>query len=395
MKSKIRTYGSATVYIYIFDIDEEEIEPELHICGDSGRKTLSEFVSSIPDGREPVIAINGGVFNANTSSTTPLYHAIVNGAERGNGYDNPQVAEILYTVDQKYEMFVPDDEDRSSSYYNWIRSGFYNLISNGTDATGFNTSIPEFNSYNKKMAIGTDATKTKIIIIGTAQGVLSGQEMRQLMLDEGAFNAVGLDGGQSTTLSLYGKNVIKSYLGGVSERPITDAIVFTRSTANNTSGYILRAKSNQFAIREHVVNGNIKKIVPLGGYADILQFIPGFQTDGFQWARVKHTLGSEITYGYAQLDNTSQYNMINKSSNSASTIYLKATNDSFRIRTSPVTGTTLKIVYTGEKVRIKTFATGYASDGYQWALVEYRENGQTHEGWSQVDLNNYYTIVTH
>lgn len=286
--------------------------------------------------------------------------------------------------------------DVTDTSIKWLRSGAYNLIDGYSkdvfdyirDNVEMHSSL--FTERGAKNAIGLIGNSKKdIIIVSTKDGGVTGFELQNLLEEYGTSYAIGLDGGGSTTLWADGTlKIARDSLVLDGQRAITDAIIFTRNKTSNVSGYSLRAKNTQFCIREHVVSGNILHTVTTGLSAEIVQFIPEFQTDGYQWARVKYQVGSNTIYGYSQLDTSSDYQVI-KTNNNASTIYLKAITTSFRVRDHAVNGSTLEVVPVGQKARINALATGFASDGYQWANVTY--NGVT--GWSQLDLQGAYTIV--
>ena len=68
-------------------------------------------------------------------------------------------------------------------------------------------------------------------------------------------------------------------------------------------------------------------------------------------------------------------------------VYLCATRQAFRVRTSPVNGSIITTITTGNSVPIIEFL-GKQSDNYQWVKVNY--NGT--EGYSQLDTYNCYTV---
>lgn len=70
--------------------------------------------------------------------------------------------------------------------------------------------------------------------------------------------------------------------------------------------------------------------------------------------------------------------------------YLKAEQQKFRVRKSPVSGAEVAMVNIGQSAEIKEFL-GIQSDGYQWAKV-YQEE-QDISGYSQIDTNKCYTVI--
>lgn len=401
MQFNQRTYGltNAIMNIYRFHLDEENIIPMI-ICDGQTKRKLTNHISLISNSYEPVLAMNGGLFNLVTLTDnkphgdTYINHVMKNDASTSNTGD--EIMDIFYKPNEGILIQETMADDLLDSNVVWLRSGAYNLIKNYSkdvyDAVinGLPVHKGIFVERGAKAAIGLIGnSKKSIIVISTKSGDISGYELQNLFEEYGTSYAVGLDGGGSTSLWADGElKIARDPIISDGQRAITDAIVFTRLKTANVSGYILRAKNTPFRIREHVVSGSILHTVTTGLSAEILQFIPGFQTDGYQWARVRYQVNGSYIYGYSQLDTSSDY-QVNKSSNSASDIYLQANTIGFRIRTSAVNGTILTTVPIGQKAKINALATGFASDGYQWANVTY--NGYT--GWSQLDLQGAYTIV--
>ena len=398
MKFTQITFGndSATVYIYKFNLSEERITPRLYICNPTETKSLSSYINSLPSDIEPVIGINGGLFYTFNPLIRPRQIAVkdqVSYNTDGNVYD---LMDLVFDNDNNLRIEKTDSTYVSNTNIKWIRSGAFNLIKDGSPVS-FDTSSPNYSLYSEtaeRTAIGVDASFKKVTIVSTKTGSLSGAELQSVMMNYGdSVNAaVAMDGGHSTTLWANGEIKVNRYAGSLAERPISDAIIFTRSKTTEVSGYTLYAKNTPFRVREHVVSGNYgSNTVPIGGRATILQFIPGFQTDGYQWARVYYEPNN--AYGYAQLDTSSDY--IIERTPYASTIYLKANNIQFRIRPSVVNGIPFYTVPIGDKAQITAFKSGFESDGYQWVSTNYVDSdGLSHSGYSQLDLQNAYTIIT-
>lgn len=68
-------------------------------------------------------------------------------------------------------------------------------------------------------------------------------------------------------------------------------------------------------------------------------------------------------------------------------VYLNATRQPFRVRTSPVSGTVNHIVEVGGRAEVTGFL-GIESDGYQWLRVKSRN----FDGYAQLDTYNCYTL---
>ncbi|WP_367892244.1 phosphodiester glycosidase family protein [Holdemania filiformis] len=78
---------------------------------------------------------------------------------------------------------------------------------------------------SRKTMIGVNGNNV-IIAVAEAPG-LTGSEMADLMLEEGAIHAIGLDGEGSTGCIYNGSSVMSS------SRFITDAIIFTKKTESS------------------------------------------------------------------------------------------------------------------------------------------------------------------
>ena len=76
---------------------------------------------------------------------------------------------------------------------------------------------------------------------------------------------------------------------------------------DNTVPVYLYATQLQFAIRTAPVNGSVSATVTVGNRAKILEFLPGFESDGYQWVKVQY--GSTI--GYSQIDTYNCYTVDN------------------------------------------------------------------------------------
>lgn len=163
----------------------------------------------------------------------------------------------------------------------------------------------------------------------------------------------------------------------------------TTSTRTNNEIW-LNAKYAPFSIRKsppatNGVSGSELVNVALGGRARIVNFLPNFEADTYQWAFVDYNNGQ--FYGYVKL------NFLNAQTLSRTTwspdIYLQATNSSFRVRPDINTITGSILVTTGLKAKIVGFMTDKHTDNYQWARTSYQTISN---GYSQLDTNNYYTV---
>jgi hypothetical protein len=88
----------------------------------------------------------------------------------------------------------------------------------------------------------------------------------------------------------------------------TQGLVFkhTDTVESENEHVYLKAQRIGFNIRKEPVTGNVLKVVPKGDRAEIIEFLTGFKSDGYQWAKVKK---DNIT-GYSQLD--TKYYLIEK-----------------------------------------------------------------------------------
>ena len=266
-----------------------------------------------------------------------------------------------------------------------LNSAYYAFLFNGEVGmhvdSNYQDGIVNYYELHERAMIGqkTDGT---IILAVTTVGKMTGEEQGQFLKSMGYSIGFNLDGGYSRNLICGNDTAISS------SRNVLNAFVVVKRPTSPTpsvtvSGVNLFAKNTPFRVRTSPVSGTELVMVPISSYAKILQFVPGFQSDGYQWAYVEYN----GIRGYSQLDTSSDY-LIQKSATS-STIYLKASKLQFRIRSNPVNGTQLAMVPVNYQAKILSTENGFASDGYQWAYVEY--NGI--KGYSQMDLQNAYTLV--
>jgi hypothetical protein len=150
-------------------------------------------------------------------------------------------------------------------------------------------------------------------------------------------------------------------------------------------GAYLKAERQKFRVRNSPVSGTEIAMVEIGQTAEIKEFL-GIQSDGYQWAKVKYN----GILGYSQIDTYKAYLIQTRAPELNQSLYLNATKQEFRIRSSVVNGTELYRVKVGGKARI-TELLGIQSDGYQWAKVYQDDQGIS--GYSQIDTNNCYTVT--
>ena len=148
----------------------------------------------------------------------------------------------------------------------------------------------------------------------------------------------------------------------------------------------LNAKYSPFRIRQAPSTSGAQLImVPEGGRARIVTFLPGIKSDKYQWAFVDYNNGQQ--YGYAQLD-FKNYQTLSRSVFSPD-LYLQATIQQFRVRPDINTISGSVLVGVGGKALIVGFMGERHSDGYQWARTSY---GSVSNGYSQMDTYNCYTV---
>ena len=154
-----------------------------------------------------------------------------------------------------------------------------------------------------------------------------------------------------------------------------------------SANYLLNTTSLAVRIRSSVVSGSILTTVPQGQSLNIISFLPGFQSDGYQWARVSY---NGMT-GYSQLDTKNCYTITGNASLFSNMPMYLINNSSSRtpaIRSTPVTGSIKMTIPANVKVRISDMLPGVQSDGYQWFFVNC--NGTL--GYVQADLKNWLYI---
>ncbi len=142
--------------------------------------------------------------------------------------------------------------------------------------------------------------------------------------------------------------------------------------------YYLFAERQGFNLRWQVL-GSIAGFAQKGSSVLIQKLLP-LQSDGYQWAQVLYA--NRIMY--AQIDTKNCLSIRGDSYGR----FLSAAYYPFRIRTTPVTGSTILTVPTGSKAEILSFEN-IQRDGYQWARVKYNNR----IGFSQIDTKRCYLIV--
>lgn len=378
IERKTRYYGSSNAKVHIFKFNHvsEKLTPRL-IVASGERKTLSQLANLNPIGTETVLAINGGFFK-NTllaSDILPLKNTYVNGvAKNKDGHSNfDQIADIFYTPTYAPTLKIQDSGAEEATAASWLRSGGYNLVIDAVKATK-GISASQYEEKDKKTMIGVNGDEV-IVAVAEAPG-LTGSEMADLMLEEGAIHAIGLDGGGSTGCIYNGSSVMSS------SRLITDAIIFTKKTGSSggdsETGLYIKTDVLALRIRENPVNGTVLTTVPVGNMIKIRFFIDGFQSDGYQWAATEYN-GIK---GYSQIDTKNCYTVLGNNPK----LKLSTQAHGGYVRSAVVDGSVNVEVPRGQHIEILELLPGFKSDGYQWARTRY--NGIS--GYSQIDTKNWH-----
>ncbi len=331
------------------------------------KKASSSFV--------PRICINGGLFQQ--FSTTPEYASgFKNLKDMKYGFTSDRIVGPSYQLsianyDKGRNIFINDDEWNESGF---TRQGSFSLVYEGNKVPVY--VHPElYNEAAKRTAIGAranDGTYT-VYIVCTDENV-TGSELADCMIAIGCKYAVAMDGGGSTSLWVDGETIINS------TRKISDAIVFGDEISSTTTGYSLNTTKQAVRIRESLVNGVVRSTVAIGNKLKITNFIPGIQSDGYQWCQ------SEFNgvKGYSQIDTFNCYT-ISKTDGNAHPLYITTVGMKMRIRESVVNGRELAMVPQGARVSVVYLVDGIQSDGYQWAYCLF--NGVY--GYCQIDTAVY------
>ncbi|TZE83182.1 phosphodiester glycosidase family protein [Calorimonas adulescens] len=161
---------------------------------------------------------------------------------------------------QQLSMLVPGDKlvinlDTTPEYHNLKLSvsGGTMLVKDGTIAPITHDPVPK---PTARTSIGINREGNKLFLVtvdgrnGSSMGLLE-SEMAQLMLDIGAYNAINLDGGGSTTMvirPLGEKNYVTANKpSDGKERRVADAIgVFNNAEAGDVRGLKIKADNNVF-----------------------------------------------------------------------------------------------------------------------------------------------------
>lgn len=331
-------------------------------------RTVKYYVENTKDA---VAGINGGLFTLLGNQIVGSYKDINNNLE---GNIEARGTYILFSNNKISIDYVYSEDDikkyswgRSSAYYCFLRNGNY-----VTDSTyGYENNI---NKKDTRSMIGQKTNGNIILAVTTVP--VNGEEQARALINLGCHVGGNLDGGGSRQLILNGQAVLNS------TRDVPDALVVVKKTEQHSfTGFLLNTYLESVRIRKSVVNGTSMITVPRGKTLRILGFIPGFQSDGYQWVKSEYN----GIVGYSQLDTLKCYTV----SGPSHLLKIHTTKGKLRVRETPVDGKVLTTVPIGNLLIIESLIPGIQSDGYQWARVIY--NGI--HGYSQIDTKNWNTLI--
>lgn len=394
MRDLTRTYGAAnaTVHIYKFHIEDDMLTANLAVASGTRKTTYQLENQTVSSDEEPFISINGGLFVNNILNSNlirPLCCTYVNGVAKNDiedaDYDDVNWDVYFSKSDNQLLLEATNEKRCTESNTKFLRLGAYNLVRDAKKYTDSkNTELRDERGGKTMIGITSDLYDWKndgkeiyiIVAVCDDTAGLTGDEATELMLSLGCKHAIGLDGGGSSCLRYRGENKVTSL------RAITDALIFTqKKTPSSSTGYVLNTNRLGMRIRTLPVTGDVIKTVPKGNKVEILEFIPGFQSDGYQWAKTRY---GTIT-GYSQLDTNHCYSVTGAS---VKPLYLKTDDHGAYIRKAEVNGDVLVTVPKGSYLQIVELLSGFGDDGYQWARTKYGN----YEGYSQIDLKSWHTL---
>lgn len=197
----------------------------------------------------------------------------------------------------------PDAQDLVSPFA--LNTAYYAFLFDGKSGLHVDSSYQDgINNYyelHERAMIGQKTNGT-IILAVTTVGKMTGEEQAAFLKSMGYSIGFNLDGGLSANI-ICGDQSAAAY-----SRNILNAFVVVKKESSPTpgtsvSGVNLFAKNTPFRVRSAPVSGTELAMVPISSYAKILQFVPGFQSDGYQWAYVEYN-GIK---GYSQIDLQNAY----------------------------------------------------------------------------------------
>ncbi len=123
-----------------------------------------------------------------------------------------------------------------------------------------------------------------------------------------------------------------------------------------------------FNLRSSPVSGSVKVLVPKGSRVSVDLFQDRKQVDGYRWMYVQWGLYK----GYMQYDPAL---MSTYGSQSGTGLRIQLDRSSARIRTSPVNGTSLKLISISDSsnspIHVYEIQATKSSDGYRWMYVQW------------------------
>ena len=360
-------------------------------------------------GYEVVAAINGGGFVEDSLSViSSLQIRNSNGAmvEYGSDYAYPEgTYGIGIFNDQLKNTYIygkgncsvteaEPDMLRGAFKFSMLRTSSGNMTVQYTLANNVvrQDAIDLYNERAQRVGIAFTSNNAYFLFVETA---VTGDELKQALEQAGYSYYVNMDGGRSSYMYADGE-ILKSPLF---PREIMECIYLMKYVGNNNiaiTGYGLHVHKLGLNVRaEPSASSTLLTTAQVGQELKIRYFLPGFQSDGYQWAAVWFNGYS----GYSQIDTLGYYSVVRSDtsvivpdsgiSKVPDTLYLMTSSSGAYMRTAVVTGTRT-FIPANTKIKVIELLPGFQSDGYQWVKVEY--NGST--GYVQADVKNWHYFIT-
>lgn len=202
--------------------------------------TVGQKTSEIAKENNALVAINGGGFNDKGNNSTTIWTgtgAIPTGIIISNGkvifpseadLDPIQVYQGVAGITSSGKLVVGNHSVRELLQMGVTEALCFGptLIENGTETTGLS-----YQGADPRTAIGQRTDGSILLLTLDGRQVFEAgatiQDVQTIMKEEGAYNAVNLDGGASTTM-YYGGKVQNSPSDKFGERPVPTAIYVTK-----------------------------------------------------------------------------------------------------------------------------------------------------------------------
>lgn len=190
-------------------------------------------------------------------------------------------------------------------YYGVITSAF-GVLKNGVAYGRPSKHTSQYDSISGRTLIGKN--KSNQIMAASFSGVtgksgLKGNQLAGLAQYLGMVDCVCMDGGGSVYFSNDGAIKINT------SRAVHNDIIFyyrekqeivlpNNPDQHQTSGMVICTGNKKLNIREQPVNGKVVVTVGKDEFVEVIDFLDGLKSDGYQWAKVKW----KDTIGYSQID---------------------------------------------------------------------------------------------